>query len=353
MVEPSSHKNIKDRFCPKCGKPSENDGLCNHCKVENTQWVVCDNRVKNIHCPSCGATKQVNTWTDTNRERADLAPDLAKSAVHLHPDVKKPSISVTVQEMSVNRSRATLTVKGLLYALPVEKTCTVELAWQKEQCDRCNRITGSYYEGLVQVRAENRLPSQFEIQTAGTIATQVEDSLQAGGERLSYISDMTEIKDGLDITVGSQHIGLLIVQGITAQLGGRYTTHPKLVGEKNGRQLFRITYLVRLPYYQKQDVVLVGKNYAEVEQVEARRVRVFDLTEGRSRSVNTDQITRRIGNARLAEPALILYTSGDMVGVLDPTTLTTSEFRLVPWLDVKSGQDLHILRDGERLVLVR
>jgi nonsense-mediated mRNA decay protein 3 len=125
------------------------------------------------------------------------------------------------------------------------------------------------------------------------------------------------------------------------------------VGEKNGRQLFRITYLVRLPYYQKQDVVLVGKNYAEVEQVEARRVRVFDLTEGRSRSVNTDQITRRIGNARLAEPALILYTSGDMVGVLDPTTLTTSEFRLVPWLDVKSGQDLHILRDGDRLVLVR
>ena len=58
---------------------------------------------------------------------------------------------------------------------------------------------------------------------------------------------MTENRDGLDITVGSQHIGLLIVQGITAQFGGRYTTHPKLVGEKNGRQLFRITYLVRLP----------------------------------------------------------------------------------------------------------
>ena len=353
MTEPVLHKNIQNKFCPKCGNQSEKDGLCNQCRVGNTEWVACDRRVKHIHCPSCGAAKQVNTWTDTNRERSELAPDLARSAVHFHPDVKKPEISVTVRDLSVNRSRATLVIKGVLYSLPVEKECTVEIVWQKEQCDRCNRITGSYYEGFVQVRADDRLPSQYEIQTARSIATQLEDSLLAGGERLSYISEITETKDGLDITVGSQHIGLLIVQGITAQLGGRYTTHPKLVGEKNGRQLFRITYLVRLPRYQKQDVVIVGKNYAEVEQSETQRVRIFDLYEGRSRSVNTDLIARRVGNARLAEQAFVAYVSGDMIGVLDPKTCTTAEFRLVPWLDVKAGDFVHILRDGNTLVLVR
>ncbi|MFA5213758.1 MAG: NMD3-related protein, partial [Methanoregula sp.] len=206
---------------------------------------------------------------------------------------------------------------------------------------------------LVKFRAEGRLPSPYEIQTAGTIASQLEDSLQAGGERLSYISDITETKDGLDITVGSQHIGLLIVQGITNQLGGRYTTHPKLVGEKNGRQLFRITYLVRLPYYQRHDVVLLGKTYAEVEQVEPRRVRLFDLSEGRSRTVNTDQVSRRIGNARLAEQALVAYVTGDMVGILDPVTCATTECRKLPWLETTAGEYVHILRDGDRIVLVR
>jgi nonsense-mediated mRNA decay protein 3 len=353
MAQTVSDKKIQDRFCPKCGKRSEKDGLCNHCRVENTEWVTCDRRVKHIHCPACGAIKQMNTWTDTNRERSELAPELARSAVHFHPDIKKPSVSVTVRDLSVNRSRATLAIKGVFYTLPVEKECTVEIVWQKEQCDRCNRITGSYYEGFVQVRADERLPSQYEIQTAGSIATQLEDSLLAGGERLSYISEITETKDGLDITVGSQHIGLLIVQGITAQLGGRYTTHPKLVGEKNGRQLFRITYLVRLPQYQKQDVVVIGKHYAEVEHSEAHRVRIFDLSEGRSRSVNTDLITRRVGNARLAELALVAYVSGDMIGVLDPASCTTTEFRLVQWLDVKAGDHVHILRDGNDLVLVR
>ena len=210
---------IQDRFCPKCGKPSKNNGLCNLCLVENTPWVTCDNRVTHIHCPSCGATKTVNTWTDTSRERADMAPDIARSAAHFHKDVKKAAIAVDIRDISINRSRATLSITGMLYGEPVEKTCTVEIVWQREQCDRCNRISGSYYEGLVQVRADDRDLSPYEMQTSAAIATQIEDTLQASGERLSFISDMNETRDGLDITLGSQHIGVMIVQAITAHWG--------------------------------------------------------------------------------------------------------------------------------------
>ena len=204
--------------------------------------------------PDCGAIKQVNTWTDTDLERAVLAPELAKTAVHFHPDVRKPSMVVKVEDNTLNRSTATIALKGLLYNTPVEGTCTIELIWHKEQCDRCNRISGSYYEGNVQVRADGRPPSTYELQMSAGIAQAVEDSL-AGGERLSFIVDMNQNREGLDITVGSQHIGTLISQGIIAQLGGRFTTHPKLVGEKKGRQLYRITYSVRLPRFQKQDIV--------------------------------------------------------------------------------------------------
>ncbi len=344
---------IRDRFCPKCGGPSDEDGLCASCRVADTPWVVCDTRVTSTHCPSCGATKQVNTWTDTNRERNELAPDLARSAVHFHQDVKKRSIAVAVRDLSHNRSRADLTITGILYGHPVEKSCTVELAWHKEQCDRCNRITGSYYEGIVQVRADERTPSPFELQKAAAIASQIEESLQSGGERLSFISDMTENRDGLDITVGSQHIGLLIVQGITAQLGGRYTTHPKLVGEKNGRQLFRITYLVRLPRYQRHDVVKLSRTYAEIEQVDTRHLRVFDLTEGRSRSVKEEEIVGRIGNARNAEPALVAYVSGGMMGLLDPATGVTREVPKRPWHAVQAGETAQVLRDGDAFIVMR
>ena len=346
-------KTLQDRFCPKCGRPSDSDGLCNLCRTRDTRWMTCDPRVTSIHCPACGATKKVNTWTDTNVDRAGLAPELARSAVHLHPDVKKPKITVHVDDTGLNRSRAAITVTGTLYSIPVEKACTVEIVWQKEQCDRCNRISGSYYEGIVQVRAEGRFVSPFELQTSAAIATQVEESLQAGGERLSVISDMAGTRDGLDITVGSQHIGLMIAQGITAQLGGKYTTHPKLAGEKDGRQLYRITYSVRLPRFQKHDVVRLDGTYAEVEQVDGRRIRVFDLHEGRSRSIQENAVVRLVGNARNAEPALVAYVSGDMVGILDPESGASAEYRKPPWPGVDAGRYIRVLRDGDHLVIVR
>jgi nonsense-mediated mRNA decay protein 3 len=343
---------IQDFFCPKCGKPTEYEGVCNQCRIGNTPWFECDRRVKSTHCPSCGAIKQVNTWTDTNRERSELAPELAKTAVHFHPDIRKPSIDVKVVDNTLNRSTAIIALKGLFYTTPVEGTCSVELIWHKEQCDRCNRISGSYYEGIVQVRADGRPPSTFELQMSAGIAQQVEDSLQAGGERLSFISDMNETREGLDITVGSQHIGTLISQGIIAQLGGRFTTHPKLVGEKNGRQLYRITYSVRLPRFQKQDVVLSHGRYVEVVRVESNHLKVLDLTEGIQRSVREDDVERLIGNLRNTESALVAYADGHIMGLLDPETCQTKEFRKLKWLDVKAGQHVLVLRDGDQLIVV-
>jgi 60S ribosomal export protein NMD3 len=240
----------------------------------------------------------------------------------------------------------------LLYGSPVEDTCSVDLIWHKEQCDRCNRISGSYYEGIVQVRADGRSPNTFELQMSAGIAQQVEDSLQAGGERLSFIADMNETREGLDITVGSQHIGSLISQGIIAQLGGRVSTHPKLVGEKNGRQLYRITYSVRLPRFQKQDVLLSHGRYVEVVRVESNHLKVIDLTDGAPRSVREEDIDRLIGNMRNAESAMVAFADSHIMGILDPITCQTKEVRKLKWLDTKAGQHVLTLRDGDQLIVV-
>ena len=346
-------KDIQGNICPKCGKPVEIPGLCGECRIGTTPWFTCDSRVQSTNCPSCGATKVVNTWTDTAAERDDLAPVLARSAVHFHPDVKKSSIDVSVRDISPNRSRASLVVRGTLYGKPQQGACSVEIRWQKEQCDRCNRLSGSYHEGVVQVRAEGRTPGPFEIQTAASIAQQVEDNLQSGGERLSFIADMNEIHDGLDIVIGSQHLGLLIAKGIVAQLGGRYTTHPKLVGEKNGKQLFRITYSVRLPRFQKNDVVQSRNRYYEIQRVEQRSLQAIDLSDGSARSIREDDVGRLIGNSRNAEQGLVVFADGKNMGVMDPESSRTREFLQPSWLGIRAGDAIRLLRDGDMMVFVR
>ena len=198
-----------------------------------------------------------------------------------------------------------------------------------------------------------RVPSTFEIETAASIAQQIEDDLQAGGERLSFISDMTPIHDGIDITIGSQHIGLMISQRITAQLGGRYTTHPKLVGEKNGRQLFRITYSVRLPKFQKNDVIRIRNRYYEVIRVESHHLQTIDLRDGTTKSIREDDVEKIISNSRNAETALVVFADGRNMGILDPSSSHTREYPQLKWLDVHTGDHLRLLRDGDQMVFVR
>jgi nonsense-mediated mRNA decay protein 3 len=343
---------ITEQICPRCGRPSETGAACPVCQAEQTPWFRCDSRVISIRCPVCGARKSGSTWTDSEEEREKLGPDLVQAAIHLNPDVKQPSIRMDIRELSVNRSYADVSVQGLLYGIPVAGTCRVEIAWQKEQCDRCNRISGNYHEGVVQVRAEGRKPRPRELETAIRIATELEEAMIAGGERLSFIVRIDETRDGLDITVGSQHIGQEIAAAICQRLGGRYTTHPKLIGEKAGIRLYRVTYSLRLPRFSKGDVFMVHGRYGEVIQVESHSIRYLDLASGAVRSVRETDAGRLIGNAADAETTLVAYRDRDIIGLLEPGTGITRECAAGSRPDISPGQTIRVLRDKDTLILV-
>jgi len=342
---------IQKSICPRCGAPTQ-DALCPRCRVEETRWLSCEARVEAIYCPVCDSTKQGKTWTDLAVDREDLIRQLAHSAVKLHPDVKDPRMEIWTEDVSPNRTACTIEVHAMLYGLSVHDTCRVEIVWRKEQCDRCNRISGGYYEGVVQVRATGRKMSAYELSAVERIATEAEDAMQAAGERLSFVSSTDLVHDGVDVTIGSQHIGQVIVQRITSELGGKTSTHPKLVGEKEGRTLYRITYLVRLPFYQKGDVVEVKNTYFEIRKVEPQYFAVYDLKRGVARTIREDEIERRVGSVRDAEEAIVAFTSGNIVGILDPKTFITRGIAAVPWLYPAEGAPIRVLRDTEKDELI-
>lgn len=345
----------REPICPSCGKGSETGEICASCRVGKTVWLECKNRVDSIRCPACGARKTGSTWTDDLEEieKDAIAEEMVKSAVRLHPDLRNPAFTMKIRPTGSNRSVADILVKGILYGVPVEGDCRVEIAWIREQCDRCSRISGSYYEGVIQVRAQGRRPGHEEIRQAVEIAKDVERDMIAGGERLSYISKMDETREGLDITVGSQQIGQAIASAITERLGGRFSTHPKLVGEKAGRALYRITYSLRLPMYMKGDIIELGTGYGEVLHEDSAQVRFRDLGTGAIRSVRKTDIRRLVGNVRDAEEVVIAFIDGDTVGLLEPVTGITRECCGALCRGAVPGEQMLVVRDGETLIPVR
>lgn len=345
---------IRGAFCPRCGGTAGDgeDGLCGRCRLAETRWLECEPRAVHTYCPSCGAQKSGRVWTDSEQERAEVGPGLALSAIRLHPEVRRPKFSVAIREVSANRSRAEVEVSGTLYDEPISDRCTVELVWQKEQCDRCNRISGSYYEGFVQVRATDRRLTDREIETAARIAHETEAMAQSEGDRLSYISEMQETRDGLDIVVGSQTIGLAIAQAVAQRLGGRYSTHPKLVGEKAGRPIYRVTYLVRLFPFLRGDVIEAGGADLEVAAAESGHLRAVDLATGRTRTIRDEEPKRLIGHGSDAVMALVAYLDDGMLGLIDPVTSRAVEVPRPSWLNVEAGSEVRVLADRDRLVVL-
>ncbi|MDV4344021.1 NMD protein affecting ribosome stability and mRNA decay [Methanoculleus sp. YWC-01] len=344
---------IQTSICPRCGKPSE-EGLCPECRAADVRLLTCEPYVTAVYCPVCESQKRGKTWSDLQMPREDLIADLAVSVTAIHEDAKDIRVTVRAEDIAPNRTACTVEVEATLYGVPVRETCSTEIRWQKESCDRCSRISGGYYEGIVQVRATGRKINAYEREVAATIAEQAEESLQQSGDRFSFISELEDTKDGVDITVGTQHLGQEIARAITGTLGGRFTTHPKLVGEKDGKALYRITYSIRLPFYQKGDVVVSRGNYFEVRDIDGQRLRVFDLAAGVARTLPEGEVERLIGNVREAESALVVFTQPNLVGLMDPKTYRTRELDPVPWTFPVEGQPIRVLRDEEqdRLVIV-
>ena len=346
---------LKGTFCPKCGGPAGDEGgLCGKCRISGIRWFECVPRVVTVNCPGCGARKIANTWVDSDTDREEIIREAAVSAVTFHPDIRNSRVTIKkIRTISSNRSLATLQVSGILYGESLEGECSPEISWQKEQCDRCNRISGSYYDGVIQIRAQGRNPTDNELQRAVQIAYGVEEEMQGAGERLSYISDVNETREGLDIVIGSQQIGHAISHAIVQQMGGRFTTHPKLVGEKDGRQLFRITYSLRLPRFQRGDVVLAARKYGEVLYSDSQQVRLFDLSDGTVRTVREADIERLAGNVKDANEAIVAYSDRDVLGVLDPETGITTECIAGPRIRAIAGERVRILRDKDQIILIR
>ena len=338
-------------FCPKCGAPSENGELCGKCRVKDAVWVEIADRAECIVCPTCGSIKTAGIWPDVAVDKEELAQNLANSAISFHKDVDEIQKEISIIDTSSNRSLATIHVIGNLYGIPLEETKKVKLVWAREQCDRCCRIAGSYYEGVIQVRASGRKPTLFELRRAAEIAYQVEDQLQTAGDRLSFVSSIDETKDGIDIVFSSQTIGASISHDICGALGGSFTTHPKLVGQKAGINIYRVTYSLRLPRFARGDIIRHGREYFQILRQSKDMLFVLDLATGQSRAFREDESDPLLGNIHETETGVVIYKDAGVLGFLDPKTGTTEEIAERSWLDTREGDTILFVRDGETLVL--
>lgn len=227
-------------ICPKCGK--EFKGLCLNCTDPNELVWIPDLVV--TLCPKCGRYKVEGRWKSIKLE--DAIELLIFKSIRVHPELD-------VEKIVVEQEPFTVKIVGSVSGTRVEIVKHPKLKIVKETCLRCSRESGGYYESILQLRADNRKLKKEEIEKANKVVNEVLHT-ELDNQK-AFITKVIERKEGIDFFFGGRDIGRKISRKLAVEFGAEVKESKTISGRADGRDLYRFTYLVRLPFYKNGDVV--------------------------------------------------------------------------------------------------
>jgi len=360
-------------FCPRCGAetpprerplPGDPRGrtarLCDACYFADFELVEAPEHLTLPICSGCGAVCREDRWHDLGEEDyTDVAIDAVRESLGVHVAAEGVRWEVRPEQVDENTLAVDCRFEGVVRDREVDARREVEVRFSREQCDRCSKIAGDSYAATVQVRAEDRTPTETERTRAIETATEFVAAREAEGDRNAYITEIDEGAEGVDVRLSTTQLGRAIATRIERQLGGSTSDSRTLVTEDgDGNEVYRVAYAVRLPPYPAGTVIRLegeterdGGAAGTGDPVLVRSARGNlkgrYLTTGEPYEADSDQglapPARRIGHVDDArETTLVAVEDDHAVQVLDPESYEAETIARPSYLD-PDADTVHVL----------
>lgn len=208
---------MAELVCPRCGRGNDKvhfiDAFCVDCYPLN---VSAPADVSIEKCKRCGMMHFRGEW-------GPYSPK--KIASHVESKCRGDFARA---EYNIDAQAVTFTIVKDDEKLTVRRTVPFNIT--ETVCPKCCRISGGYYEAIIQLRGGSRAKQE-------TYAAMLVRKL----EKVTFITKTEEKDEGLDLYVGHSKP----VVRLMADLGVRSTISKKLVGRDQGKRLYRTTFLIR------------------------------------------------------------------------------------------------------------
>ena len=239
-------------FCVECGAEGPvYEGVCASCFGKKHPLVEPPAYVDVPRCAQCGAFHFQSGWSRVDLDAA--IPRLLRERIRPLPPFDNMTFTHALREEDPNNYFLTVTATGRFDDLYQGQDFHVRLRIKPSMCDTCQKQAGRYYEGILQVRAEDRDLTTAEMRSVRTLVlARVERGRDEGAD---FVSRTEEIHGGLDFYVSTNRLGARLAKEIVEAFGGSISASPKLFGQRQGKEIYRVTTLVRLPAFRVGDVV--------------------------------------------------------------------------------------------------
>jgi nonsense-mediated mRNA decay protein 3 len=268
-------------------------------------------------------------------------------------DVDDTAINIVLDEKSRSNLHAHVEVHESDRAGGLEEKLETNVRISWIACDRCSRIAGGYYESKIQIRAQDRTAEDAELECALKIA-EGSIELKKREDRLAFITKTVRLKEGLDIYVGTTKAAKQIARAIIRQMGGSFSDSAQLVGRRDGKDVYRATFIVRLPEFSLGSIISCNRRFYEIYS-ESRATNAIDLETGQ-RTVLKERDLRRaklIGARADAKTSVLAAIDIDEVHVIDPETYVSLAIKRPQYIRKKDeGKEVKVIKTSDGLLLL-
>ena len=228
------------KFCPKCAKETDElfDGLCRDCYLETTKFVEVPQNITVLVC-RCGRSNEKKKWVQ-NISVEEMIERVVMSNVKMDKDT---DVSLEYEPFEVSgKTKVTVGVvaRRVVGGREIEKSAQVVFTIIPQTCDVCSRVSGGYYEAIIQIRGSKYRQEQV-LELVRRVVGQYKDT-----DKFSFITQVQDSKGGVDVYLGSSKIAGKIEQESKRIYNVASKITHSVCGMKDGRALNRITILLRI-----------------------------------------------------------------------------------------------------------
>jgi nonsense-mediated mRNA decay protein 3 len=252
---PADDRPVTGEFCVLCGRTGLPliDGVCAECEAKRRTLVSIQPHATVVLCPTCGAREIGKHWERSGSSVLLGAEDLSPFLV---PDEEAGIRRVEWQETGSNPMLKTIhgdahvRFRGLERVVPLDFTVHVV----HRTCPDCSRRSGHYYTALIQLRG----PEEGSRRKATELRTRLAEIWDvtmpsARADWKKHHSWTEKRPEGWDHyfteTMAARNMARLFKDRFGAEIKESAT----LYGRKDGQDLYRVTFAVRLPVHLHGD----------------------------------------------------------------------------------------------------
>ncbi len=179
-------------------------------------------------------------------------------------------------------------------------------------CPTCSKKRGNYFEAIIQLRGGR---SKFD-EVLKFVMEIVEDQDNSD----IFITKIEKKREGYDLYISDREFSKIVSRRIIERFGGSITESNSLVGRKEGHDLYRFTYAVRLPKFADLDLIkLWGKKWL-VSKMHGHDLILLNVENWDEKRVKLDEAENGIILLRREDYKLadVLYSQDNSTYIISP-----------------------------------